>query len=145
MVVGLGIDVASIERIARAIERFGSRLLNRLLTEQERQEAERRGTNPLVMATWTAGRLAAKEATSKALGVPPGIGWHDAFVLRDPSGAPLLTLAGKALERAKARGVTRMHLSITHDAGVAAAVVVLEGDPAPELAPRAAPSGATQE
>jgi holo-[acyl-carrier protein] synthase len=127
MIVGLGIDVASIERLGRAIERFGPRLLNRLLTEAERVELGLRGKNSIVVMTWAAGRLAAKEAASKALGVPPGIGWHDVSVRRDVSGAPQLVFAGKALERARARGVVGAHLSITHDAGVAAAVVVLEG------------------
>src|SRR5512147_902924 len=124
MIIGLGIDVASIERLGRAIERFGPRLLNRLLTDAEREELSLRGTNPTVVMTWAAGRLAAKEASSKALGVPLGIGWHDVSVHRDASGAPRLVFAGKALERARARGVVGSHLSITHDAGVAAAVVV---------------------
>jgi holo-[acyl-carrier protein] synthase len=126
MIVGLGIDVASIDRIARAIERFGPRFLARLLTDEERRIAEQR---PAIYATWVAGRLAAKEASSKALGVPSGIGWHDVAVTRDSDGAPRLTFAGKAQERAAQRGVTTAHLSITHDAGVAAAVVVLEREP----------------
>jgi holo-[acyl-carrier protein] synthase len=123
MIVGLGIDVASISRIQRALERFGPRFLARLLTEEERQAAERRQWD---RAAFVAGRLAAKEASSKALGVPEGIGWHDVEVSRDSSGAPRICFTGKALERVSAWGVTRAHLSITHDAGVAAAVVVLE-------------------
>jgi holo-[acyl-carrier protein] synthase len=123
MIVGLGIDVASIDRIARDLERFGPRFLARLLTDEERQHAERRQWD---RAAFVAGSLAAKEAGSKALGVPPGIGWHDVAVVRDANGAPWLRLTGRAEERASERGVTRLHLSITHDAGVAAAVVVLE-------------------
>jgi holo-[acyl-carrier protein] synthase len=123
MIVGLGIDVASIERIERAIARFGSRFLARLLTEEERQMAERKQHD---RAQFVAGRLAAKEASSKALGAPEGIGWHDVAVSRDANGAPRLRFAGKALERAEVLCVTQSHLSITHDAGVAAAVVVLE-------------------
>lgn len=123
MIIGLGIDVASIARIERALERFGTRFLVRLLTEDERRTAEKK---QLDRAAFVAGRLAAKEASSKALGVPEGIGWHDVSVRRSPTGAPQLCFTGKALERAVARGVTTTHLSITHDAGVAAAVVVLE-------------------
>jgi holo-[acyl-carrier protein] synthase len=123
MIIGLGIDVASIERIQRALDRFGPRFLTRLLTEDERQTAEKKHFD---RGAFVAGRLAAKEAASKALGVPEGIGWHDVSVRRGPTGAPQLCLTGKALERAVARGVTTAHLSITHDAGVAAAVVVLE-------------------
>lgn len=123
MIVGLGIDVASIQRIARALERYGTRFLNRLLTPEERKMAEERKWD---RPTWVAGRLAAKEASSKALGVPAGIGWHDVAVVREPNGAPRLHFTGKAHARALERGVTSTHLSITHDAGVAAAVVVLE-------------------
>lgn len=123
MVVGLGIDVASIERIARAIERFGPKFLDRLLTDDERHSAEQKQCD---RAAFVAGRLAAKEASSKALGVPPGIGWHDVAVTRCPNGAPRLHFTGKAQERATEWGVTGVHLSITHDGGVAAAVVVLE-------------------
>jgi holo-[acyl-carrier protein] synthase len=123
MIVGLGIDVAGIERISRAIERFGDRFLCRLLTESEKRYADTRSFDK---ATWVAGRLAVKEASSKALGVPPGIGWHDVEVGRTSSGAPELHLSGKALERAEARKVKTSHVSISHDAGVACAVVVLE-------------------
>jgi holo-[acyl-carrier protein] synthase len=123
MIVGLGIDVAGIDRIARALERFGDRFMARLLTASERAYADTRLADK---ATWVAGRLAAKEASSKALGVPEGIGWHDVEVARAPNGAPVLRFFGKALARAAERGVTTAHLSISHDAGVACAVVVLE-------------------
>jgi len=123
MIVGLGMDVASIDRIARALERFGAKFLERLLIGEELQLALQRKWD---RATFVAGRLAAKEAGFKALGVPEGIGWHDVSVLRDPSGAPRLLFSGKAEKRANERGVTQSHLTITHDAGVAAAVVVLE-------------------
>jgi holo-[acyl-carrier protein] synthase len=125
MIVGLGLDIAGIPRIAKAIERFEGRFLNRLLTPGELAlAAPRQFDRP----TFVAGRLAVKEATSKALGVPDGIGWHDVEVLREPSGAPKLILHGRALARAEERQVTRTHLTISHDAGVACAVVVLERD-----------------
>lgn len=125
MIVGLGLDVAGIERVARAIERYGERFLARLLTAEEVANAKQRVAD---QATFVAGRLAAKEATSKALGVPPGIGWHDVAVCKDPTGAPSLIFTGEAQRRAKALQVSRTHLSISHDAGIASAVVILERD-----------------
>lgn len=125
MIVGLGLDVAGIDRIAKAIERFGERFLSRLLTPAELEQAMTRLGD---RATFVAGRLAVKEATSKALGVPQGIGWHDVEVLRQTGGAPSLALHGRAKARAQECRVTRTHLTISHDAGVACAVVVLESN-----------------
>lgn len=125
MIVGMGLDVAGIERVARAIERYGDRFLARLLTPAEQAYA---GSRTADLPTFVAGRLAAKEASSKALGVPTGIGWHDVEVLKEPSGAPRLLFHGHAEAQALTLGVTRTHISISHDAGVASAVVILERD-----------------
>jgi holo-[acyl-carrier protein] synthase len=123
MIVGLGIDVASIDRIARSLERFGERLWQRILTERERDDlAPRRGDRAAALA----GRFAAKEALSKALGGPRDVWWQNVEVRRGPLGAPELWLLGPARAHADRLGVTRQLVSITHDAGVAAAVVVLE-------------------
>jgi holo-[acyl-carrier protein] synthase len=123
MVVGLGIDVASVERIARMLERFGDRVWRRVLTPAEQRDLEaRRGDRAVALA----GRFAAKEALSKALGAPKDVWWQDVEVRRGASGCPELVLHGTAREHAQRLNVTRQHLSITHDAGVAAAVVVLE-------------------
>jgi holo-[acyl-carrier protein] synthase len=125
MIVGLGIDVASVERITRLLQRFGDKAWERVLTPAERADlASRRADRAVALA----GRFAAKEAVSKALGAPKDVWWQDVEVGRGPGGRPALRLFGRALEHARALGVVRSHVSITHDAGVAAAVVVLEGD-----------------
>jgi holo-[acyl-carrier protein] synthase len=123
MVVGLGIDVASVERVRRALERFGERLSERVLTLHEQGELARRAGD---RAQAFAGRFAAKEAAVKALGGPRDVGWHDLEVRKASTGAPELHFHGAAAEHGRRLGVERTLLSITHDAGVAAAVVVLE-------------------
>jgi holo-[acyl-carrier protein] synthase len=122
MVVGLGIDVASVERVRRALERFGERFSERVLTPGERSDLRPRA-DP---AEAFAGRFAAKEAAVKALGGPRDVGWHDLEVRKTASGAPELILHGAAAAHGKRLGVERSLVSITHDGGVAAAVVVLE-------------------
>jgi holo-[acyl-carrier protein] synthase len=125
MVVGLGIDVASIERLRRALDRFGDKLWARVLTERERSDLRLRVDRAQALA----GRFASKEAAAKALGAPPDVGFHDLEVRRMPSGAPELHFLGKAATHAARLGVSSAWLSISHDAGVAAAVVVLESEP----------------
>jgi holo-[acyl-carrier protein] synthase len=123
MIVGLGIDVASVERVARALERFGDRFWERILTPRERTELVRRADRAAALA----GRFAAKEAFSKALGAPGDVWWQDVEVTRAPNGAPSIEGKGPALPHLARLGVAKVWISITHDAGVAAAVVVLEG------------------
>ncbi len=123
MIVGVGIDVASVTRIATMYERYGQRVIERLLSAPEREFLEARSADKM---TALAGRFAAKEAAVKALGAPRDIGWHDLRVLRENNGAPRLEFHGRAAEHAAARGAVRQHLSISHDAGVAVAVVILE-------------------
>jgi holo-[acyl-carrier protein] synthase len=127
VILGLGIDVVAVDRIRRLLgeeSRAGTaeRFVARCFTDGERRYCDARADR----ATPYAARFAAKEAASKALGAPPGIRWTDVEVERE-EGAPRLRLSGVAGETARSRGVTRVHLSITHDAGIAAAVVVLEG------------------
>lgn len=122
MLVGLGIDVASIGRIENALSRFGTRFVERILTAEEQEPLEQRADR----AAFVAGRFAAKEASFKALGGPVDVGWHDLEVVRGARGAPELRFAGKARVHAERLSVTRVWVSITHDAAVAAAVVVLE-------------------
>jgi holo-[acyl-carrier protein] synthase len=125
MVVGLGIDVASLERLERSLARFGDRIWRRVLTEREQSElAHRRGDRVQAFA----GRFAAKEAAVKALGGPRDVGFHDLEIRRSESGAPELHLLGAAVAHAGRLGVSRSLVSISHDAGVACAVVVLEGN-----------------
>jgi holo-[acyl-carrier protein] synthase len=123
MIVGLGIDVCSVARIESALGRFGEKFWARVLTPRERVELAARHAD---RAAALAGRFAAKEAFSKALGSPRDVWWQDVEVRRSPSGAPELVAHGPALPYLMDLGVTRSLVSISHDAGVAAAVVVLE-------------------
>jgi holo-[acyl-carrier protein] synthase len=123
MIVGVGIDVCSIERMRRALERHGDRFAARICSDRERADLE--GRDP---ATSLAGRFAAKEAFAKALDGAPGVGWHEVEVRRTSTGRPKLEVSGRGRALALENGASRWHLSITHDAGVAAAVVILEGD-----------------
>ncbi|HEY6562571.1 MAG TPA: holo-ACP synthase [Polyangiaceae bacterium] len=122
MIVGLGIDVASVERMAQSLERFGERFWERILTPHERADLAKRKDRAIALA----GRFAAKEAASKALGGPKDVWWQDVEVQKDASGAPSLHFYRKALPYLERLGSPRALLSITHDAGVAAAVVILE-------------------
>ena len=114
-VIGVGIDVVDIDRFELSLERTPS-LRTRLFTPAE---AER----PLASL---AARFAAKEALAKALGAPRGLEWHDAEVVREESGRPSLLLTGTVREAAGRLGAATAHLSLSHDAGIATAFVVLE-------------------
>ncbi len=122
MIVGLGIDVASVARVRAALDRFGDRFWQRILTENERADLAHRPDRALALA----GRFAAKEAAAKALGGHPDVWWHEIEIRPDARGAPKLEFLGPAREHADRLGVRRALVSITHDAGVAAAVVALE-------------------
>ena len=129
MIVGVGLDVCAIARMQDALDRWGDRIWDRVLTEDERRSLAQR----VDRATALAGRFAAKEAIVKAMAGAPGVGWHDLEVRGAPKRPPSFALHGPARTLADRMGVTRVHLSISHDGGVAAAVVVLEGE-----APRSA-------
>ena len=129
MIVGIGTDVASIERIGKSLERFGDRFVNRVLTLPERERFDKTRAK----ASHLAKRWAAKEAFSKAIGtgIHAPFTWHSISVGRDARGKPLVEPDARMAEHLRAMGVTRTHLSLTDDAGVAVAFVVLEGkDPA---------------
>ncbi|WP_141012559.1 holo-ACP synthase [Nocardioides sambongensis] len=114
-IVGIGVDVCAIDRFAAALERTPM-LAERLFVEAERA---------LPVASLAA-RFAAKEALAKALGAPGDLSWHDAEVVREESGRPALVLRGTVAAAAERLGVGRSHLSLSHDAGIASAMVVLE-------------------
>jgi holo-[acyl-carrier protein] synthase len=116
VIVGIGIDVCDVERFGASLRRTPA-LAERLFTPTERER-------PLASL---AARFAAKEAVAKALRAPGGLGWHDAEVVSESSGRPLLVLRGTVRAAADTLGVRQVHLSLSHDAGVAAAFVVLEG------------------
>jgi holo-[acyl-carrier protein] synthase len=122
VIAGIGIDMVALPRIGRALERFGDRFMQRVLSPAERQAV--RG-NPVA---YVAGRFAAKEAGLKALGtgVVAGIGWQDVEILRLDSGAPTIHYRAGALARLRAMGVTAAHVTLTHTREHAAAFVVLE-------------------
>ncbi|RDB43236.1 holo-ACP synthase [Halomonas sp. DQ26W] len=125
MIVGIGTDIARVARFEAALTRHGSRFAERLLGVAERERlAERPGK-----AAYLAKRFAAKEAFVKALGMGlrRGMRWTEIQVVNDGLGRPSLVLSGKALEWASAAGVTTIHLSLSDEAELALAMVVLEG------------------
>ncbi|HYD40632.1 MAG TPA: holo-ACP synthase [Anaeromyxobacter sp.] len=127
MILGLGLDLVDIARMARILEgppARAERFVARVFTAGERAYCDAR----VDRATRYAARFAAKEAALKALGVPAGLRFQELEVVRG-EGAPALVLSGAAEEAARRLGVARLHLSITHDGGTAAAVVVAEGTP----------------
>ncbi|MEV6845583.1 holo-ACP synthase [Actinoplanes sp. NPDC051411] len=121
MIVAVGIDVVLVDRFARALERTPL-LAVRLFTEDERVTVS---GNPRSGESLAA-RFAAKEAVAKALGAPAGMRWHDCEVVSDPDGRPWLTVSGTVAAVAADRGVKRWHLSLSHDGGIASAMVVAE-------------------
>ncbi|HEY3879164.1 MAG TPA: holo-ACP synthase [Trebonia sp.] len=117
MIVGVGIDVVGIDRFASALQRTPG-LAKRLFTDGEQ------GLPPRSLAA----RFAAKEALAKVLGAPRGLLWTDAEVISGPGGRPALRVVGTVAAAAAGLGVTGWHLSLSHDAGIASAVVIAEGD-----------------
>jgi holo-[acyl-carrier protein] synthase len=122
MIIGVGIDVCSVARMQAALDRWGEKLWRRILGEAERERLAER----IDRATALAGRFAAKEAALKALGGGRGVSWHELEIVGEPFRPPALRLHGVAARLAAELGVAHSHLSITHDAGVAAAVVIVE-------------------
>ncbi len=121
MIVGVGIDVVPVERFAEALRRTPS-LAARLFTADE-QVTESGGKRT---AESLAARFAAKEALAKALGAPGGMLWTDAEVITDPYGRPHLEVRGTVADRAASLGITRWHVSLSHDGGIASATVIAE-------------------
>jgi holo-[acyl-carrier protein] synthase len=124
MVIGLGTDLMEIDRIEESIRRFGDRFLHRIFTAGEIAYCLRKKG----AAESFAARFAAKEAGAKALGtgISRGISWTEIEVKRSPGERPTLHWSGRAAERARAMGVVRTELSLTHSRTVAMAVVVIE-------------------
>ena len=125
MIVGIGIDLVEVQRMRDLLARKGERALYRLFTEGERTYALMHPAPERQLAA----RAAAKEAAFKALAgndLARGIGWRELEVLSRPGRAPALLLHGRAAQRANELLVTRVHLSLTHTEGSAAAVVVVE-------------------
>jgi holo-[acyl-carrier protein] synthase len=131
MILGIGTDLANIERIGRTLDRFGDRFRNRVFTETEQRKAERRKET---VATY-AKRWAAKEACSKALGtgLRMGISWRDMAVVNLRSGQPTMVLTGWAAERLASMTPQGhkavIHVTLTDDHPWAQAVVLIEAVP----------------
>lgn len=124
MIIGLGVDIVEVARVAGVAERHGDRFLRRIFTAREIERVH--GNREQYLAS----RFSAKEAAFKALGTGwrGGVRWVDVEVGNLPSGQPVLELHAEAAARARALGVRRMHLTITHTADYAAAQVILEGE-----------------
>jgi holo-[acyl-carrier protein] synthase len=116
VILGVGIDVVDVARFGATLERTPT-LRERLFTTGERD----------LPLNSLAARFAAKESLAKALGAPSGMHWHDAEVHRGADGRPHFEVRGTVEAAVRALGITTIHLSLSHDAGIASAVVVAEG------------------
>ena len=116
MIIGVGIDVVDIARFGESLERT-PRLADRMFTQEEK----------VLRLPSQSARFAAKAALAKSLGAPVGLSWLDANVIKDEWGRPDLEIRGSVAARAQALGVTSLHVSLSHDAGIASAVVIAEG------------------
>jgi holo-[acyl-carrier protein] synthase len=125
-IVSLGLDLTRIDRVEQAFARRGARFLERVFTDGERAYCEARPRRRFVHY---AGRFAVKEAVMKVLGTgwARGVRWLDIEVVRMPGEAPAVVLHGRSAEIARELGIARIHVTITHDAGLAGAVAVAEG------------------
>jgi holo-[acyl-carrier protein] synthase len=115
-VIGIGVDIVDVQRFGLVTART-PRLLDRLFTPEERAV-----TRPESRAA----RFAAKEAVAKVLGAPGGLRWHDAEIESGPRGRPRLVVRGTVADAAQEQGIRQWHLSLSHDGGMAVAMVVAE-------------------
>ncbi len=124
MIAGIGVDLAEIVRFERMLDRHGDRIVQRILTDAEREQFEKRHRS----ATFLASRFAAKEAASKAFGtgIAQGIGFHSIEIINDDEGKPLLQFYGAALELVALRGIRQSLVSLSDEKHYAVAMVVLE-------------------
>lgn len=125
MILGVGIDIVEVPRVQRVYARFGRRFLNRILLGTEIDYC----LGMAMPAPAVAGRFAAKEAIAKALctRIGPGLGWQDMEISRDKSGTPAVVLHGKGRTLADARGIKKIHVSLSHTQRYAVAIAVAEG------------------
>lgn len=126
MVIGIGVDIVEIPRLEMSLQRSGEIFMNHVYTNQERANVP---SNATARLCYLAGRWAAKEAVSKALGT--GIGsactMQDIDIINDDLGQPVIQLSGSAADTAEKKGVKFWHISISHEKGYAVAMVVAEG------------------
>lgn len=128
MIFGIGTDMVQQSRITDSIERFGERFEKRILTEREYSQLRARPRDAVQRTRFLAQRFAAKEAFSKALGtgIRDGVVWRDMGVHNEPSGKPVLHLSEKLNSRVAGLGIRDMHVTLTDEAGMTVAVVILE-------------------
>jgi holo-[acyl-carrier protein] synthase len=141
VIIAVGIDMVEIARVERLLASKGDHALRKLFTDAERAYATSRPRPAVHLAA----RVAAKEAAYKALRgthAARAIGWRELEVTLAEDGSPSLLLHGGAARRALELGVTRVHLSLTHTAGSAAAIAVLEGPGMPPEVENFTASGA---
>ena len=126
MILGTGFDLTALPRIKSLLEKHEERFLTRILTAAELAALP---AEPARRVAYAAGRWAAKEAAVKALGsgFSAGIGFHDVEIVTLEEGRPELRLHGRAEELAREKGVTSLHVSISHERDMAGAMVILEG------------------
>jgi holo-[acyl-carrier protein] synthase len=125
MIFGVGVDLVRVDRIDKAIKRFGERFLRRVFTPREIEYC----TGRIWAVSGFAMRFAAKEAFSKALGVglrQGGIRWREVEVVPDPRGKPEILVSGRAARLCEEAGIRGMHLTLTDEDNHAVAVVILE-------------------
>ncbi len=124
MIYGVGTDVVEIARIEKALARFGERFAKRILCPPELHRFE----NHRLKANYLAKRFAAKEAFTKALGtgIHAPANWHGVWVKNLDSGKPVLDFSAALKKLLKRKGVTRAHVSLSDERGLAVATVVLE-------------------
>ncbi len=131
MIIGIGVDVVDLARFERATTRTPG-VLSRVFAESEQWDgAAKRSLSSL------AARFAAKEAVIKAIGDSTGVRWHDMAVVSDGLRNPSIEVYNSLAEIVAARGITAIHLSMSHDAGVAIAYVIAEGAGSPGSGPEA--------
>lgn len=116
MIIGIGVDLVDINRFENSLQKTPG-LLEKIFHEVERE----------VPLRTLAGRFAAKEALVKAFGGPQGLHWHDIRVSKDEHGKPEISLFDSTADVARGKGIDRLHLSISHDGGLATAYVIAEG------------------
>jgi holo-[acyl-carrier protein] synthase len=122
VIIGIGIDVVPVDRFAESLVRTPG-LRDRLFTDDE----QRTPSGGMRTGESLAARFAAKEALAKALGAPGDLHWHDAEVMVGEHGRPHLEVRGTVAGRAAQLGVTEWHISLSHDGGIASAMVIAEG------------------
>lgn len=127
MILGLGIDVLEIQRMRKALDRYGEHFIRHVFREDEQEEAPEGESR----YAFYAGRWAAKEAVSKALGT--GIGercnWTDIRVRRTKGGKPRIELSGRGRQTARELGIAHLHITISHEGRIACSAAVAEGAP----------------